>query len=113
MTRLLSQQIEGKECISVEFKILRHFISKVRGLLGTAKNTSPVALMKCKSIHTFAMCYAIDVAFLSKELIVLRTYLNVAPGKILSCSHAYCTLERPHSSEPWFEVNRRIEGLNL
>ena len=74
---------------------------RLKGLLGTDRSAGVVALMNCRSIHTFWMRYNLDVAFVSSDGEVLNSLRNVPPFKVLSCREASFVLERPARDEPW------------
>lgn len=44
-----------------------------RGLLGRDGVDGAMLLQPCRSVHTFGMRFAIDVAFCDRDLLVLRT----------------------------------------
>ena len=54
-------------------------------------------LVHCRSVHSFGMRYALDIAFVDKAGAVLRSERNVKPGRLLSCRNAAFVLERPHN----------------
>lgn len=69
-----------------------------RGLLGrhTFHPDEGILLTPCRSIHTFAMKFAIDVVFLDKQMRVVDVRRNVKPGRpMLLNRKAYSTLELP------------------
>lgn len=79
------------------------FFDRLGGLLLKKRFKGVLVLAPCKSIHTFCMRVAIDVAFVSKHGRVLEVYREVAPRKILKNEQAVLVLERISSSRPWFE----------
>ena len=50
---------------------------------------------RCRSVHTFGMRFALDLAWLDADGRVLRTDRGVPPGRIRSCRDASAVLERP------------------
>ncbi|MBQ6523265.1 MAG: DUF192 domain-containing protein [Atopobiaceae bacterium] len=74
---------------------------RLRGLLGTDSTAGTVALMNCRSIHTFWMGYALDVAFVRSDGCVLKSIRGVPPWRMVSCRGASCVLERPSQEGPW------------
>ncbi len=69
-----------------------------RGLLGrhTFHPDEGILLTPCRSIHTFAMKFAIDVVFLDKQMRVVDVRRNVKPGRpMLLNRKAHSTLELP------------------
>lgn len=91
---------------TVEYVLATSVWARMKGLLGThcSLNTDEVlALIPCKSIHTYGMRFNIDVAFLDSEGMVLRTERNVHPNCMLSCKGAVITLERKSTeNQSWF-----------
>lgn len=81
---------------------------RLQGLLGTNKNTHPVVLVPCRSIHTIGMRYPIDVAFMNAKGKVLSSYRGVEPGRRLREKHASVVAERPAKSSPWFETGSTV-----
>lgn len=74
------------------------FGARLKGLLGRPdlKPGEALILLPCQSIHTCFMTYAIDVLFLSKEMIILRTVENMAPFRFSPViRRAYMAVELP------------------
>lgn len=88
----------GRIC---RFRVLRRFGDRLRGLLGTDRSAEAVALVGCSSIHTFGMRYAIDVALVGEDGLVLKARRALPPGRVLASRGAWCALERPASPYPW------------
>lgn len=93
----------AKDGTPLEFRVLSGPLERMRGLLGTQCDAAPVALVPCRSIHTFGMRYPIDVAFVSKRGLVLGAAQNVGPARLLAARGARLTLEQPHGRGRWFE----------
>lgn len=84
---------------------------RLRGLLGTSrgdKRAGLVLLTPCSSIHTFGMAYAIDVAFVSAEGVVVGSLRAVAPWRVESALGARHVLERPSSTAPWPQAGEEL-----
>ena len=84
-------------------------IERLRGLLGTGPDAHQVALLDCRSVHTFGMRYRLDIAFVDRGGLVLDSWRSVPPGRLLGNRRAWMTLERPHRRGPWFARGERIE----
>lgn len=84
-------------------------ISRLRGLLGRDSYPHALLLYPCKDIHTFGMRFAIDVAFLSSDGIVLAVHRNVGSCRRIRCKAAHATLERMYAESEWFRPGDRIE----
>lgn len=89
-------------------RVLTGFLERLRGLLGTTRDAAPVLIMRCATVHTFGMRYALDLAFLSREGEVLRTEREVPPGRVASCRRAAHVLERPASRGWWPREGMRV-----
>ena len=49
------------------------YAARMRGLLGRSGYDGALVLSRTRSVHTIAMRFAIDVAFLDRELVVIDT----------------------------------------
>lgn len=83
------------------FRALRGWWERLVGLLGTGPGASPVALFPCSSVHTLGMRYAIDVALVADDGLVLASRRGVGPGCVVTAPGARYALERPTSDAPW------------
>ncbi len=69
-------------------------------------------LRPCKSIHTYGMAYALDVAFLNRSNEVLRVIRTVHPQRIVRGPvHTYSVIERPAQPGSWYEVKDIVEEI--
>ena len=70
--------------IARRVRIARTFRQRLRGLLGTRSLESEEGLMLSPggSVHTFGMRYRIDVAFLDRQLKILRVTQQLCPWRI-------------------------------
>lgn len=91
------------------FRVLDGFWSRLRGLLGTDAHATPVALVGCSAIHTFAMAYRIDVAFVARDGLVVASHRSVPPGRLVSHGGAWVVLERPHARGRWLAAGEVVE----
>ena len=82
-------------------RVCRSFRERMRGLLGTGPQAMPVLIERCRSVHTFGMRYALDLAFVCGDGSVGRVCRNVEPGRLRSCRDATYVLERPHALTAW------------
>lgn len=83
------------------FRMLSSWRARARGLLGTDEKSEPVVLVRCSSIHTWGMRYAIDVAFVTRGGRVIKSQRGVLPRHMVSAFGSYYVFERPASSLPW------------
>ena len=67
--------------------------ARMRGLLRTRAAPEVLVLVPCRSIHTFGMTYSIHVAFIDDCGIVIKSVLNVAPGRVVRCKGARAVVE--------------------
>lgn len=102
---------------SMRIVIAIGIIARARGLLGTraewGDGNRMLVLAPCKSVHTIGMRYALDIAFVDRNGIVLRSERNVRPGRLLSCRRAAFVLERPHNPEVSWPENRELIPMKL
>ena len=70
--------------IARRVRVARTFTQRLRGLLGTRALESEEGLMLSPggSVHTFGMRYRIDVAFLDRQLKILRLTSQLCPWRI-------------------------------
>jgi uncharacterized membrane protein (UPF0127 family) len=71
--------------------------SRRRGLLGRERLEDGHAMLiaPTSAVHTFFMHFPIDLAFLSREGVVLRSRAGVPPWRIAARPGAFCVLELP------------------
>ncbi len=89
-------------------RVCTTFRERLRGLLGTGPQATPVLIERCRSVHTFGMRYALDLAFVERDGTVGRACRNVEPGRLRSCLGAAYVLERPHALTAWFDVGDSV-----
>lgn len=70
------------------------FWDRLMGLFSHQSSDEILLIAPCRSVHTFGMGYAIDIAFIGREGRVLESYENVPPWRLKKCSGAYAVLER-------------------
>lgn len=71
--------------------------SRNKGLLGRRELTpdSALILAPCSSIHTFFMQFPIDVLFVNRQGVVLRTVHAMPPWRIALALRAFAVVELP------------------
>ena len=76
-------------------KIATGFLGRAKGLLGRSSMAEDEALvfLKCNSVHTIGMKFAIDVIFLDRENTVLKIANSVKPFKFPLCLKAKTVVE--------------------
>ena len=84
------------QIIATRVKIAEDFKSRSVGLLNRSSLDEDEGLLisPCNSIHTFFMKFPIDIVFLDKKGVVVRTIENMVPSR-MACSmlKAFDTLE--------------------
>ena len=78
---------------------------RLTGLVGRRSLPPGVALEipRCRSVHTFGMRFALDLAWLDGERRVVRIDRAVAPWRVRSCRQARSVLEADSRfSNQWF-----------
>ncbi|WP_417229353.1 hypothetical protein [Thermophilibacter sp.] len=100
LVRLASDERPG---LVHELRVLSTWAERLRGLLGTTPDATPVLLVRCPSVHTFGMRYEFDVALVGElgEVLVVRRSLR--PREFLSHPEAVCAIERPARPGEWLE----------
>jgi len=95
MSRILINQASGEP-------VVRNLIpaetglERMRGLLGrdTLPSDTGLLLRPCRSIHMWFMRFAIDAAFLDKELNVLKVVRSLQPWRVAWAPRGtHCVLE--------------------
>jgi uncharacterized membrane protein (UPF0127 family) len=84
------------------------FARRVRGLLGYTDFGATLMLCPCNDVHTFGMAFPIDVAFVSREGVVMRVLRGVKPGRRSRLKGATFVLERRAADDPWVVAGERI-----
>lgn len=88
----------------LEVVVLEGVFDRLLGLLGTAvghARATPVLLVRCSSVHTVGMRYAIDVALADAQGRVVASQACVGPGRLVGKPGTWLALERPHANGPW------------
>lgn len=70
-------------------------LGRMRGLLARPAlcRDEGMLLRSCNMIHTFGMCYPIDVLFLRRDGLVLKIAEAVKPRRARGYLRAHCVLE--------------------
>jgi uncharacterized membrane protein (UPF0127 family) len=73
-----------KSDIASHVTVADDFISRNKGLLGRKEFPEGQALwiLRCPSIHTFFMAFAIDAIFVDRQLKVRAVYKNLVPWRM-------------------------------
>jgi len=71
--------------------------SRRKGLLGrdSLPEGSALIIAPCQAVHTFSMRFAIDVAFVAKDGLVLKVRHAVPPRRITGALRAFAVIELP------------------
>lgn len=84
--------------------VARGFWRRLRGLIGTRPDSlggGALVFARCASLHTFGMGYAIDVALVDRDGLVVRSERGVGPGRIVGAPGAVVAVERAAADGPW------------
>jgi len=93
-------------------KVAASLATRMIGLLakGVIQKADVLMLMPCKSIHSFGMPSAIDVAFIAADGQVIKAVRDLPPSRMASCRSAATTLERfSDPSKEWFTEGQHLE----
>lgn len=95
--RLAVRRTRDGEIVASRAAIARSPLARMRGLLGRRSLAGGEGLLiePCSSVHTFAMRFAIDVVFLSREGAVARVVCGLGRWRIAACRDACKVLELP------------------
>lgn len=112
----MPQSQEKNGPLQMSLVIAASFKARARGLLGTnaswGNDNRVLLLVRCRSVHTFGMRYALDIAFADKQGVVLRSERSVKPRRMLYCAQAAFVLERPHDqSGAWLRTGESLSLL--
>ena len=89
-------------------KIAKTFFSRGKGLLGvkSISNHEALLIVPCNSVHTFFMKFSIDVAFISKEGVVVDIISTLKPWRVTKIRwKAHAVLELPSGKLSFSDVN--------
>ena len=97
LARLPTVRIDGRR---VRLAATRR--ARLVGLAMTDRESAGSGLLipGCRSVHTFGMRFAIDVAFLDSEGAVISRRLGVRPRRIVADRRASAVLEVPAGARP-------------
>lgn len=74
-------------------EVAEHRRDRMRGLLGREGIDGALLLRPGKSVHTFGMRFPLDVAFLNRDMVVLRT-VSLRPNRLTRLSlKCHCIIE--------------------
>lgn len=92
---MIYRNVQFKDNISIEIAITQTFKERNRGLLALPKIRIDQGLLisPCRSVHTFAMQYPLDLVYLSKQLKVVKLVENIQPNRISCAITGHSTLE--------------------
>ncbi len=98
---------EKGDCLISEVKKTSNFIERFVGLLGKKPLNSNQALLiaPCSSVHTFGMRYPIDLIFLNKDFIVLKTVRSLKPWRFAFANSASMVVEMSGNALDTLNIN--------
>ena len=66
-------------------EVAKSLWARTKGLLGRAEllPENGLWILRCNSVHTFFMNFAIDLVFLNRKMVVTKTLPKVPPGRIV------------------------------
>ncbi|MBI4006684.1 MAG: DUF192 domain-containing protein [Gammaproteobacteria bacterium] len=70
-------------------------LERMRGLIGRPPLSHDEGLLikPCSSVHTFGMCYPIDLIFLSKDWQIRKLVSTLQPYRMVWVANAYMVVE--------------------
>lgn len=87
------------------------FLARVRGMLGRDDlpgSSDAILIAPCRSVHTFGMRRAIDVAFLDEFGRVVLVRRGLLPHRCVWSKEAVCVIERFSHDGKWLEEGERV-----
>ena len=96
---MLPRRLEGLPCSRLADDAVVHEARSMRarllglGLLAELPSGHALLIPDCRSVHTFGMRFAIDVAFLDDRGRPIRVERGVPPRRVLACRRAFAVLE--------------------
>ena len=112
--------ITNRGDVLLKGRVAESFAERLKGLIGTdAGNPDDNILVieNCRSIHTFGMHYAIDVAVVDGSGTVRKAVRGLVPMRFLGVRaieggrERYTFIEREAHPSPWFQVGDRIMAV--
>ena len=93
-------RVDNKSCVIPKASRTSNLFDRLRGLLGRpALLASEGLLIKpCSSVHTIGMKYKIDLAFLDRQWIIVKTVTALKPWRMAACPSAHMVLELAEGS---------------
>jgi len=80
-----------------------------RTACGHAGAEEVLLIAPCRRIHTVGMRFALDVAFIDAQGLVLRSLRGLVPGRLpAGCRGAAAVLERRASDKGWFVPGQQV-----
>lgn len=72
-------------------------LERTRGLLGRAglERDQGLWIDPCRSIHTFFMRFPLDVIYLDRDGVIVKTVQGIGPWRLSGCLQASSVLEGP------------------
>lgn len=92
--------LERTELLGLEVPIARGLAARALGLALLDRERAGAGLLipRCRCVHTFGMCFALDLLFLDGRGSVVALRRAVPPGRVRCCRRAKSVLELP---SPW------------
>jgi len=72
------------DCVIQNISKTSNYLERMRGLLASPplKENEGLLIVPCSSVHTFGMSYAIDLVFLDKQWIIVKTVRSLKPWRL-------------------------------
>ena len=102
--------IAGMEAADMESLGLATTLThRLKGMLCSDSWDGELLLAPCHDVHTVGMRYAIDVAFLGEDGLVMKAVRDVGPGRRIRCRGACAVLERQaDDARSWYTEGQRV-----
>ncbi len=87
-------------CLIPDARKTSNALDRMRGLLfrPALKADEALLISPCASVHTIGMGYNIDIAYLDRQLAIVKLVRSLRPLRMSACSGAAMTLEMAEHS---------------
>ncbi len=82
--------------------------ARLRGLFAWKHTDKTLLLAPCRSIHTYGMKRALDIAFINQHGEVIKVIKMLRPWSRVSCCGAHAVCERFSCDDAWFKEGDQL-----
>lgn len=100
--------VAGEPLYQLRAALATTYMQRIRGLFSKKLSAEIICLCPCNDIHTFGLKREIDLAFIDKRGIVLRSYCNVKPFRRVRYAQADFVVERFSTDSDWVKQGNKV-----